>query len=198
MQDDATPPLSLWCRATIDAYLARHPDEAGRLADAASLVRTPVPLHDRRTVPGHVTASGVVVDLPGRRVLLVHHNTLGRWLPPGGHVEAGELPPAAARREVREEVGLAVGPILSPDPGRAMPVDIDSHPIPANDRRGEPAHVHHDFRFAFAADPEDPLVADAAEVAAAEWVGFGDTRVPVNLRVALDKLATAGRLWPVE
>jgi 8-oxo-dGTP pyrophosphatase MutT (NUDIX family) len=159
------------------------------------LIDTGKPLHDRCTLPGHVTASGVVVDLQSRQVLLIHHNALGRWLPPGGHVEAGELPPAAARREVREEVGIVVGPILSPDAGRAAPIDVDSHPIPANDRRGEPAHAHHDFRFAFAAEPADPLVAEAAEVSAAEWVAFDDGRVPENLRRALDKLTGASRLW---
>jgi 8-oxo-dGTP pyrophosphatase MutT (NUDIX family) len=194
-----TDPLTDWCRSTLSAHLARHPADAGRLADLIALLADPPgPLHDRRTLPGHVTASGVVVDLAARRVLLIHHGALGRWLPPGGHVEAGELPPAAARREVQEEVGVAVGPVLSPDPDRPMPIDVDSHPIPANDRRGEPAHAHHDFRFAFAADPADPLVADAAEVSAAEWVGFDDQRIPANLRPALEKLAAADRLWPID
>ncbi len=153
------------------------------MADLIALLADPPgPLHDRRALPGHVTASGVVVDLPSRRVLLIRHNVLGRWLPPGGHVEAGELPPAAARREVLEEVGIDVGP------ASVVPIDIDSHPIPANERREEPAHMHHDFRFVFAADPDDPLVADAAEVSAAAWVWFDDGRVPANLRVALGKL----------
>jgi 8-oxo-dGTP pyrophosphatase MutT (NUDIX family) len=194
-----TDPLADWCRSTLSANLARHPADAGRLADFATLLTAPPgPLHERRTVPGHVTASGVVVDLPSRRVLLIHHNALGRWLPPGGHVEAGELPPTAARREVREEVGISVGPVLSTDPRRPMPIDIDSHPIPANPKRGEPAHAHHDFRFAFAAKIADPLVADAAEVSAAAWVAFDDERVPANLRPTLDKLLAAARLYPVE
>ena len=191
-------PLTDYCRTTLRDVVARRPSDEARLADFAALAADPPgPLGDRRTLPGHVTATGVVVHLPSRRVLLIHHNVLGRWLPPGGHLEAGELPPAAARREVREEVGLAVGPVLSTDPGRAMPIDVDSHPIPANDRRGEPAHTHHDFRFAFVADPADPIVADATEVSAAQWVGFEDERVPANLRPSLDKLEAAGRLWPV-
>ncbi len=189
--------MSAWCRDAVAEHLRRFPREADRLADLRSLLGRPLPLHDRRTLPGHVTATGVVVDVPGRRVLLIHHNVLGRWLPPGGHVEAGELPPAAARREVREEVGIGVGPVLSPGPDRAVPIDIDSHPIPANPKRDEPAHAHHDFRFAFAADPADPLVADAAEVSAAAWVPFDDGRIPPNLRPALDKLLAADRLWPV-
>src|SRR5690606_18869145 len=42
------------------------------------------------------------------RVLLHRHRKLGLWLPPGGHVEPGELPDEAAVREVLEETGVAV------------------------------------------------------------------------------------------
>ena len=42
------------------------------------------------------------------RVLLHKHPKLGKWLPPGGHVEANETPPDAARREVKEETGLDI------------------------------------------------------------------------------------------
>jgi 8-oxo-dGTP pyrophosphatase MutT (NUDIX family) len=42
------------------------------------------------------------------KVLLHHHAKLGKWLPPGGHVEPNETPPEAARREVREETGLEI------------------------------------------------------------------------------------------
>ena len=40
------------------------------------------------------------------RVLLLFHAKLGLWLPPGGHVEYGELPDDAAVREVFEETGV--------------------------------------------------------------------------------------------
>lgn len=40
------------------------------------------------------------------RVLLLFHPKMGLWLPPGGHVEAGELPDDAAVREVLEETGV--------------------------------------------------------------------------------------------
>jgi 8-oxo-dGTP pyrophosphatase MutT (NUDIX family) len=39
---------------------------------------------------------------------LHRHDRLGMWLPPGGHLEREELPHEAARREVREELGLGV------------------------------------------------------------------------------------------
>src|SRR5438046_2755811 len=41
-------------------------------------------------------------------VLLHRHRKLGRWLPPGGHVEPDELPDEAAVRETLEETGVHV------------------------------------------------------------------------------------------
>jgi NUDIX domain len=55
-------------------------------------------------------------------VLLHWHRRLGLWLPPGGHIDPGELPDEAAVRETLEETGLAIelldapwgGPVASP------------------------------------------------------------------------------------
>ena len=43
----------------------------------------------------------------GGRVLVIEHRRLRTWLPIGGELEAGETPLEAARRELREETGLA-------------------------------------------------------------------------------------------
>ena len=42
------------------------------------------------------------------KVLLLRHAKLGKWLPPGGHIEPNELPDEAAVREVWEEAGIRV------------------------------------------------------------------------------------------
>jgi 8-oxo-dGTP pyrophosphatase MutT (NUDIX family) len=52
------------------------------------------------------TATAYVVE--GERVLLLPHPKLGKWLPPGGHMEENETPPECAVREVLEETGLVV------------------------------------------------------------------------------------------
>ncbi len=43
----------------------------------------------------------------GERVLMIEHRRLRTWLPIGGELEPGETPLEAARRELREETGLA-------------------------------------------------------------------------------------------
>lgn len=52
------------------------------------------------------TATAYVLDK--NQVLLLWHRKLGKWLPPGGHMEANETPPEAVVREVKEETGLDV------------------------------------------------------------------------------------------
>lgn len=54
--------------------------------------------------PMHLVSYFVVVE--GTSVLLVDHINARLWLPTGGHVEPGEHPRDAARREAMEELGL--------------------------------------------------------------------------------------------
>lgn len=56
-----------------------------------------------------LVVAGVLVD--GAKVLLRRHPKLGKWLPPGGHIQPGETPDAALRRELHEETGLIVEPV---------------------------------------------------------------------------------------
>ena len=69
----------------------------------------------RDCVPGHVTASALVLDDTGGRVLLTLHHRLRRWVQMGGHCDEGEAEGdpgdadvvAAALREATEESGVA-------------------------------------------------------------------------------------------
>ncbi len=126
---------------------------------------------DRRTTfPGHVTTSAIVLDSAATSVLLVHHRAAGRWFQPGGHWEPAPSFVASARREAEEETGVTG---LSFHPWHAarggLPIDIDTHAIPARPAKSEPDHFHFDMRFVFVADAATPLAPQADEVAAAEW-----------------------------
>ena len=62
----------------------------------------------RECVPGHVTASTLVLDHTDSRVLLTLHPRLGRWVQLGGHCEDTDSDiVAAALREATEESGIA-------------------------------------------------------------------------------------------
>jgi 8-oxo-dGTP pyrophosphatase MutT (NUDIX family) len=89
---------------------------------------------------GHLTASAVVLDHTGTRVLLTLHPRVGRWLQLGGHCEPSDGSLAeAALREATEESGMA-GLRIS-----AEPVHLDVHPITCS--LGVPTR-HFDVRYA--------------------------------------------------
>jgi 8-oxo-dGTP pyrophosphatase MutT (NUDIX family) len=61
----------------------------------------------RECVPGHITASALVLDHTGMNVLLTLHPRFGRWLQLGGHCEDDDPDiVAAALREATEESGI--------------------------------------------------------------------------------------------
>ena len=154
---------------------ARDPD---RVVRAAVVARSPVDSRERDSIalflaafdaldrpfdeqasPTHVTASAIITGDAG--VVLHRHKRLGMWLQPGGHIDVGELPWDAARREAVEETGLPVAPV-EVDPATLLHVDV--HPGP----RG---HTHLDVRYHFTAPPVLPAPPDheSPDVAWFSW-----------------------------
>ena len=158
-----------------------------RAADSRTATLTLLDAHSRpgeRTLfePGHVTASGLVLALDGSAVLLVYHERLGRWLQPGGHLEATDQGIVeAARREVLEETGVAVDDRLAP-----LLVGVDVHEIPP--ARGEPRHRHHDLMFRFVAASGRPApVPDGERVTWCPLARLTDFRVDAPLLRGLER-----------
>ena len=85
----------------LDALEASHQNDALQWIDSgAELCRLAKPA----TPPKHlVSYFAVVAD---DHILLVDHRAAQLWLPTGGHVEPGEHPRDAVRRELREELGI--------------------------------------------------------------------------------------------
>ncbi len=147
------------------AYAPADAREAAMRERLLAFVAAQPDAFERSLAAGHVTASAWIVDPARTRALLVHHRKLGKWLQPGGHADGDPDVRAAALREAREESGLTSLRFASD-----AIYDLDVHAIPA--RPGEPAHEHFDVRFAFEADPAEPLVA-GAESHALAWVALG-------------------------
>ena len=94
----------------------------------------------RACIPGHVTASALVLDDTGDRVLLTLHPRLRRWVQLGGHCEDEDDDlVAAALREATEESGIAG---LRMDPEL---VAVHVHPLTCS--LGVPTR-HLDLQFA--------------------------------------------------
>lgn len=62
----------------------------------------------------------------GGRFAIHWHKKVGKWLPPGGHVEDDELPHHAAVREVLEELGTPCKLVTGCQPD----LGIDTVPLP--------------------------------------------------------------------
>jgi len=56
-------------------------------------------------IQNHFTATGIVFNSE-KKILMIHHNKLQVWLPPGGHIDENELPDDAVLREILEETGV--------------------------------------------------------------------------------------------
>ncbi len=160
-------------RQQVQTVLDRYAEHFAVPVDVHEVLRRQIAeghdIHSRRTFPGHVTTSAIVLDRAGRRTLLIRHRALARWLQPGGHYEAPEELTDSALREAVEETGLQG---LNLDPWHAatgLPIDIDSHVIPARPERGEPEHWHHDIRYVVRPDESAGLRPDLAEVEKAAW-----------------------------
>ena len=149
--------------AELELYRQGQPERVEVVEQLLALLEQPGDVFLRSHLdPGHFTASAFVLCPERRRLLLIRHPKLGRWLQPGGHIEPAD--PScldAAGREVHEETG--VGDLVPLAQGI---FDVDVHPIPANPREG--AHAHFDVRYAFVARSAQLTVSD--EVKAARWV----------------------------
>jgi 8-oxo-dGTP pyrophosphatase MutT (NUDIX family) len=137
---------------------------------------------DRHADPTHVTGSALILSPAG--ILLHRHKRLHMWLQPGGHLDPGETPWDAARREGEEETGLRLAwpdtAASRGDPAGIPPLaHLDVHP-------GGGGHTHLDLRYRLvaggAAVPAPPpgesqdvrwfALADAAAFADAGLRGF--------------------------
>ena len=117
--------------------------------------------------PGHITASGFIVNKVATKMLLVQHTKLNLWLQPGGHLDEGETTYAACLREVSEETFLK--DVVSD----GLLFDIDIHLIPTN--KGLPPRFHFDIRYLLYVDEALP-VDISEESLAIQWVRLEDVQ----------------------
>jgi 8-oxo-dGTP pyrophosphatase MutT (NUDIX family) len=145
----------------------------------------------------HFTVTGFVTQ-DGRTAL--HWHRLGRWLPPGGHIEPDEDPLQAVLREVREELGLDVE-VIDGDPPFAythprqlpVPAAMAVYNLQNGDRTVREHHQHIDLVYF-----TRPLVADAPGAASHDefsWVWVDEPTLRRNA-VLIDERSGAAAAVP--
>ena len=169
-------------------YPSDDPEQCAVRDRMLTFARTHSDALHRTCVPGHFTASALVVEHGTDRFVMLHHTKLRRWLQPGGHVDGSSNMPAAALREATEETGIAGLQVALP------PIDLDIHRV-APPR--EPEHDHLDIRFLVIAPAGAPLApnhesTDIRWVTMSELDGLG-ADVGIH-RLARTGLAMAERL----
>jgi 8-oxo-dGTP pyrophosphatase MutT (NUDIX family) len=128
---------------------------------------------DRHADPTHVTGSALILGPGG--ILLHRHKRLHMWLQPGGHLDPGETPWDAARREGEEETGLRLAWPEDPDeeasrrrPGGGPPlVHLDVH-------AGGRGHTHLDLRYPLVVCGPDEPHPPAGESQDVRWFNLED------------------------
>jgi 8-oxo-dGTP pyrophosphatase MutT (NUDIX family) len=116
------------------------------------------------------------------RTLLLLHRKLGKWFPPGGHIDPHELPDQAAIREVREETGLEVELLAR---GRLLgAVSILPQPFCILLEDISPGHQHIDLIY-FARVCGGSLAPAEREAHAARWLtweALDDSEIAEDIR----------------
>ncbi|MGC4745852.1 NUDIX hydrolase [Micromonospora sp. DT201] len=142
-EPEAYAPLHADATALLEGWQPTSPEAAIARERTLTLLGAGPIAMSRQHRLGHVTASTLVLDATGTRVLLCLHNKLSRWVQLGGHCEpVDQTLVDAALREATEESGIAG---LRIDP---VPIDIDVHEVLC-----QGGSRHHDVRFAVVAPP---------------------------------------------
>lgn len=127
---------------------------------------------------GHITASTLVVDPAGGRVLLTLHRKLRMWLQTGGHCEPHDRTLAeAALREAREESGIGELSLVPGGPARL-------------DRHATPCAWHLDVQYTALA-PAGAVAAVSEESLDLRWFAYDE--VPQVADVSVQRLVDRAR-----
>ncbi|WP_267594935.1 NUDIX hydrolase [Carbonactinospora thermoautotrophica] len=137
----------------------------------------------RSCTAGHVTASAVVFDAAGERVLLTLHPKVGLWVQMGGHCEEHDASlEEAALREATEESGIRGLRLL---PG---PVRLDRHAVRCGPLGRCSEHLDVQYAAVAPAGATERISAESLEL---RW--FPADALPDRTDAALRDLVAAAR-----
>ncbi len=179
----------------VSEYLTYYPEERVNMSKLIELIihnkENISNLFNRKNFEGHITASGFIYCLSEDKLLLLEHKSLNKFLQPGGHVEKEDSEMiSAAKREVLEETGISNMECVSISGDINVPFDINSHYIPANEKKHEDGHYHHDFRYLFIINRLEDITIDYNESNDYKWVSVSSLLDDGNFGLSIKKIVS--------
>ncbi len=151
--------------------------EAADRETMLTYIRTfPKNILTRDNIFAHVTASSMILNETGDKVLMIYHNIYRSWSWTGGHADGESEPLQTALREAREETGIRDLNVL----GGLAAVDI--LPVWGHVKKGKyvSSHQHLNYSYLFVADENQPLRIKEDENSQVGWIAIRDLRQMVS------------------
>ena len=179
-------------------YLVLFPDEQQRQEKFIEYLKKHEDnqITDWNNFDGHVVAGGFIYTKEEQKFLVIYHKDLKMFLYPGGHIDLDDVNPLeASKREILEETGFdKVEEVILSNNG-LIPIDIDTHIIPYNERLKLPEHYHFEFRYLFTIESIKEVRLDLSESSNFKWISLGELRNDKNYGKIAEKID--GVLAPV-
>ena len=118
---------------------------------------------DKENPADHFCSFFVPVYLPTKEIFVGHHIKANEWIPPGGHIESGEMPKDTVYREFTEELSYRL------IDEKISLFDIGITPITNSIVRT--CKMHYDF-WHYVVTDKLPFKFDKGEFFNAEWVSI--------------------------
>ena len=130
----------------------------------------------RENAFAHVTASSMILNEAGDKVLMIYHNIYRSWSWTGGHADGETEPLQTALREAREETGIKELKVLG---GLAS---VDVLPVWGHIKRGKyvSSHQHLNYSYLFEADERQPIRIKEDENSRVGWISIAGLRDAVT------------------
>lgn len=178
----------------LKAYQPSGQQEEADKATILSYIRTfPDTILTRENIFAHLTASSMIFNETGDKVLMVYHNIYRSWSWTGGHADGETDMLSVALREAREETGIHKLKVLG---GLAA---VDVLPVWGHVKQGcyVSSHEHLNFSYLFQAEEGERLRVKEDENSQVGWIPVAQLREKVSepdMIPVYEKLIRAGRM----
>lgn len=145
---------------------------------------------DWNNFDGHLVASAFIYNRKNQKFLVLYHKDMKCFLYPGGHIDPEDKSILeSAKREVKEETGLEHFEEIKISKNELVPIDIDTHNIPYNERLKLPSHLHFDFRYLLITNEDIQVQIDDMELSEYRWVSMEELKKNIGNQIVLEKIS---------